>query len=274
MAERITDLNVSSHRRLLIRTLVPALRAVFDDTYNRERQLVGLKITESYPLQRVDYPCIVVKYEPTRVSNAGVGHEEWFLDNTNVLRKWHHSRFEGTIDFEVFGLSPLDRDLLADALTEVIRFGRLDTQLLKFFEAIYGAADDPVKLVFQQVTINADEVNFGGNSESIAPWQPEDVMVYETILSVNTMGGYYNVVPTDEWAYVTRARAEGYFSPLAYQEGLVTIGEASPPFSDPATIWTNPFEFEDEGIVTSVARIVDATHAYGSEDYSRAFYGH
>lgn len=232
MAERTTDLNVASHRRLVLRALVGALRSVFDSDYNRERQLIDLKITAQYPLERVDYPCIVVEYQPQRVINAGVGHEEWFTDANDILRKWHHRRFEGSINFNIFGLSTLDRDILSDALTEVISFGRLDSQLIKFFDSLYGSPNDPVTLQFTQLMLNADEIDFGGDSASIAPWSPEDLLVYETSATVQLHGGYYNVIPTDEWHYVSRAKA------IPYPEGN-QVGELEIP-------WTNPFEFEDD----------------------------
>lgn len=247
MAERTTDIRSASHRRLVGRTIVRALRSAFDASYNRDRQLIDVKITQQYPLQKLDYPCIVIEYQPQRIMNAGIGHEEWFNDENNILRKWHHSRFEGTLDLNVFALSPLDRDLFADALEEVIRFGRLDAQLISFFDEIYPHEDhapilfDSHGAVLSQLMLNVDEVDGGGNSASIAPWQPEDVLVYETNLSLEIHGGIYNVQPDETWQVVTRARAESY---PQFEED-VTL-----PFSnDPAAVWTNPFEFEDDSVI-------------------------
>lgn len=257
MGVRTTDTGVTSHRRLVTRTLVSALQAVFDANYPREAQLQSLRVTTTYPLTQVDYPSIVVEYEPQKVMNAGVGHEEWFADANMVMRKWHHSRFEGSINFSVFALSPLDRDILSDALMEVIRFGRLDTHLLPFFDTIYGSANDPVKLMFNQLMLNSDEIDFGGDSASMAPWGADDVLVYETALSTTIHGGFYNTLPTDTFGYVTRAKAEPY--PQGNQDVSVEFGAPQPlPFPDPSTVWTNPLEYEDTNAPVGVAQISGA----------------
>lgn len=251
MAVRTTDSGVTSHRRLVTRTMVSALKSVFDANYPREPQLRNLKVTTTFPLKKIDYPSVVVEYQPQRVVNAGVGHEEWFGDENLVMRKWNHSRFEGTVDLSVFTLSPLDRDLLADAVMEVIRFGRLDDALLPFFDTIYGGADDPVRLMFSQIMLNADEIDFGGDSASLAPWSPEDLLVYETTLSTMIHGGFYNTKPVNTYGYVTRASAEPY--PQGEQDVAILFGGEEKadvlPFANLATPWTNPFEHKDEAVV-------------------------
>jgi hypothetical protein len=49
-----------------------------------------------------------------------------------------------------------------------------------------------------------------GNSATIAPWQPEDVLVYSTGYSVILHGGYYNTNPTVNWSRVTRIVIDAY----------------------------------------------------------------
>lgn len=260
---RTTDQKTASHRRLVVRTMITAFEAVFDGSYDRDRQLQNLRIVPTYPLDQTDYPCVVVSYTPSRVVNAGVGHEEWFDDANNILRKWNHSRFEGSIDLDILALSPLDRDLLADAVEEVLRFGRLDSQLAKFFTTVYGDTSDNATYVLQftQLMLNTDEITGGGNSESLAPWSPEDQLVYETNLSLEVHGGLYNAVPTDTWGYITNVNSDSY--PQGDQNvELLVGGEAPLPFPDPTLAWTNPFIFEDGDEVTGVAVIS------GSEQYN------
>ena len=252
MAQR-TDLGVARHRRLVYDTVIPAIQDVFA-AYTRERQFANLRVTMDYPLVEIDYPCLVVEYTPQRVVNAGVGHEEWFMDDNNILRKWHHSRFEGTIEFNVFALTTKDRDLLADAMEEMIRFGRLDPQLTKFFYDIYGQPTAPVTPQYTQIMFNADEIDGGGNSVSIAPWSPEDTLVYETSLSCVVHGGLYSVLPTDTWEYVDKAVAQGYDTSEFEQN--VTL-----PFPDPTLDWTNPFEWDDDAVVTGTA-VISSTESF------------
>lgn len=248
MSERTTQQSVASHRRYVLETMITGLRLAFNAAYDRDPQLVNLKITANYPLAAIDYPCIVVEYENRLVANAGVGHEEWFIDENNHLHKWHHSRFEGAMNFEIQALSPYDRDLLADALTEVIRFGRLDAQLLQFFTTLYGDPNGPVLLWFNQIALNADEISSSGNTASVAPWSPEDTMLYQTGLSTEVHGGYYNVNPSDIPQYVTSV-------------GLTPYN--SSPFDQPVVLdlnldWSNPLSFIDVGGVTGKGVVTGA----------------
>lgn len=240
---RTTDLRVAGHRRLVVESLVYALRSVFDGGYDRDRQLVNLQVVSAYPLDKMDWPTIIVEYENTLVQNAGVGHEEWFNDAGNILRKWNHNRFEGTVNFTILAFTPLDRDIAADALVEILRFGRLDPAMHSFFDGIYGLESDTnVELRFTQLMLNTDIINGGGNSESIAPWNAEDVHVYETSHSVEIHGGYYNVIPQDTWGYVTAVDAD------SYPEGEIVV---EMPFPDLTLPWLNPFVYLDIGGVTA-----------------------
>lgn len=253
MSIRTTDQNISGHRRLVTEAIVTALRDVFNGSYNRDPQLANLKVTNNFPLVEADYPCIVVEYEPSRVSNAGIGHEEWFVDSTGVFRKWNHNRFEGTLNFDIYGLSPFDRDLLADSLEEVLRFGRLDAQLDKFFIDIYGDPNDKtVELLFTQLMLNVDDIASGGNSAALAPWSPEDTMVYQTSETLQIHGGYYNVIPTQTWQVVTKATASAWEEEVAFD---VSTATPTLPYNDPTTAWTNPFVYEDADTVTGAAVI-------------------
>ena len=238
-ALRTTDQNVTSYRRLVLRGIVSALRTVYDGDYYRERQLVDLKVTTQYPLVKVDYPAIVVEYAGQRILNAGVGHEEWFMDDHNILRKWNHRRFEGTLTFSCHALSPLDLDILVDSLVEVLSFGRLDSSLATFFTSIYGSPSDPVMLAFSQLMLNVDEIQDGGvPSAQIAPWQPEDVLVYSSDISIEIHGGFYNTYPNQEWSYVTRVTSQ------PYPQGNVDV--VIPISGNPEAEWSNPFEYEDD----------------------------
>lgn len=259
---RISDRGVASYRRLVYENIITALRAAFDLNYNRERQFAGVKITQKYPLQKIDYPCIVVEFQDQKVVNAGVGHVEWFRDPLGAIRKWNHSRFEGTLNMTVHALSPLDRDILADALVETIRFGRLDSQLNRFYEIIYPEhtpppwdpnAPDPNPFyeynvsLFNQLMLDSDQMFGQGNSATIAPWQPEDVLVYTTGYSVTLHGGYYNTNSNVNWTRVTRIVIDTYQQDQ-FGRDLPFPGHAE-------IAWSPSFLFEDKGTVVSIAQI-------------------
>lgn len=239
MSERVTAQSVASHRRFVLGMIINGLRAAFNASYDRDPQLASLKITQTYPLAAIDYPCIVVEYHNSLVARAGVGHYEYFTDVNNELHLWKHSRFEGEVTFEILGMTPLDRDLLADALTEIIQFGQLDTQLDQFYTTLYGDPNGPVLLWFNQIMFNSDEITSSGNTASLAPWSPEDLMVYQTSLSSEVHGGYYNVDPTDIPKYVTRVELSSY-NP-----------NDLPVVLDLTSDWNNPFSFYDDAAVVS-----------------------
>jgi hypothetical protein len=217
---RDTDLAVASHSRLVYRNAVEGLRAAFDAGYNRDRQLLDLRVTQQYPNKKIDYPSVVVEYSPQRVVAAGVGHIEWFPDPRGRLRKWKHSRFEGTLALHVYALSTLDRDIISDAVAEVIRFGSLDAQLNRFYEVIYpddesladGAlpGEDYDWRMFGQLMLDSDQLMATGNSATIAPWSPEDLLVYSGGWTMNLHGGYYNSVPTQDWSRVKTVRITAF----------------------------------------------------------------
>lgn len=209
-AIRTTDLRTAQYRRYIVRTMVAALDAGFGNNYDRDRQLINLRVTPEYPKDEIDYPCLVVEYSDGPVTNAGVGHEEWFNDNAGILRKWNHRRFEGTLTFHLFALSTLDRDLLADALIELLSFGRLDSNLTAFFSDVYGDPSAPPALTFNQIALNTDTINGQGNSTSLAPWRPEDVWVYSTGYSIDCQGGFYNVIPSQTWSLVSDVGVSSY----------------------------------------------------------------
>lgn len=201
---------VTGYRRFVVATIIAALRDAFDQGYNRDQQLQDLHIVDKHPFVKTEYPAIVVGFVDRRVSNAGIGHEEWFTDEQGVLRKWHHSRFEGAINLDLYALSTLDRDLLADATIEIIRFGRLDAQLLRFFTEIYGNPNTGVQFLLNQLMLNSDEIDGRGDSSTIAPWQPEDQLVYMTGYTLEAHGGFYNTTITDTFEYVTNVEVDPY----------------------------------------------------------------
>jgi hypothetical protein len=250
---RDTDLGVASHTRMVYRNVIAGLKATFDGFYDREPQLQNLRITQNYPLKKIDYPSIVVDYQPQRVVSAGVGHVEWFRSPTGYWRKWKHSRFEGTLSFHVHALSTLDRDIVSDAIVELVRFGSLDANLNRFYEIIYPddeALEDEADAsntnysysLLDQLMLDSDQMIGVGNSATIAPWSPEDVLVYTGGWSCNLHGGYYNSYPTVDWGLLTKIKIQAY-------DGT----GVGPPFlsADAEFSWSQ----DDEGVVVGRASI-------------------
>jgi len=259
VALRTTDLGVASHKRLVYRNVVAALKAAFDGSYDRERQLAGIKVTQTYPNKELDFPAIVVDYQPQKVVAAGVGHLEIFPDPQGNLRKWKHSRFEGSLALHIYALSTLDRDIIEDAVAELVRFGSLDDQLNRFYEVVYPSDEEMEATkdvedaysfgLFDQLMLDSDQLFAVGNSATIAPWSPEDVLVYAGGWTVNLHGGYYNCFPRHDWSLVRRVDIQAF-------EGTFD----SPPVATAAFSWDS----EDEGAASG------SGYASSEESYTDA----
>ena len=192
----------TQYKTLVKRTIVRALKAAFTERFE-EAQFKNLRITPDFPMSKQDYPAIMIRYSGSSITNAGVGHEELFHDEANNLRVWYHRHFAGEIEFVCMAQSPLDRDVLVDAMTEILAFGWLDDIRSEFFDEIYGTVEDGSSFItmLNQLTLNTDVITPGGDSAGPAPWEPEDTLIYQDSLSVEASGGFYNGLPAapDGW---------------------------------------------------------------------------
>lgn len=198
MTDPIRQERVVGFTRMVQNTVVKGLRRVFGPTY-QEKQLRDLRIVTEYPLTRQEYPAIIVDFADRENRDAGIGHQEIFFDPNGILRVWGHRRFEGSITFRCYGLTPLDRDIMYDALVECLAFWRLPHMSLQrnLFSELYGDPDDPSDpfRALSQLFLNTDRITSGGKSVNPAPWGAEDALVYQKDLVVECIGGFYNAVP-------------------------------------------------------------------------------
>lgn len=236
-----------SYRYLIKHTLVNALKTTFDSGYNRDSEFQNLNVFAEYPLTKVEYPAIYVRYNGGRVTASGVGHEEYFKDGDGIFRKWDHRMFKGSVDFVIFSLSPLDIDLAVDALMEVFSFGRLDTQLAEFFYTIYGTPSDQVQSFVNQLALNTDQITDAGMSVGPVPWGAEDLLMFQTQLSTDVFGGFYNSNLTDELGLVWGVNQ----FPSAYWEDIDLTYRPDLAWQ-PALVYTEDLS---DSLVTSTAEI-------------------
>lgn len=197
MVEPIRQERVVGFTRMVQNSIVKGLRLVFTSEY-AEKQLRNLRIVTEYPLTRQEYPAIIVDFNDRENRDAGIGHQEIFYDPNGILRIWGHRRFEGSITFRCYGITPLDRDIIYDAVVECLAFWRLPHMSLQrnLFSELYGVGEayDPFRAL-SQLFLNTDRMNSGGKSVTPAPWGAEDALVYQRDLTVDCIGGFYNAVP-------------------------------------------------------------------------------
>jgi hypothetical protein len=225
------------YKRLIKRTLVAALRTVFSEQYP-DPQLRNLYISTDHPLKREQFPAIIINYEESSVSNAGVGHIEEILNDDFLTVPLKHFRFQGKIRARCFALSPLDRDILSDSLVELLAFGRLDLLLNKFFDVVYSDISDSA-----QISLHSDYLSSTGESTSTTLWNAEDVLIYETGYVVDCSGGFYSTMKTDDITdYINNIIVYGNEPFDEEQEKLLDL------FSSNSS---NPFYVNGRGIASS-----------------------
>jgi hypothetical protein len=172
---------------------------------------------------------------------------EYFPDVTGAVRPWGHRRFNGSLEIVCQAKSTLSRDVLIDAVEEILAFGRLSSSLTGFFSTVYGEPDAPYStLNLTQLHLNTDLIQEGDDTQSAAPWHPEDTLIFEGSLIIPVFGGFYNLAPMDSPAPFIQA-----VDVITYLEGQVPPSDPNDPVS-----WVYGIEYFDSGIVVGNARIL------------------
>lgn len=147
---------------------------------------------------------------------------------TNVadyrFHRFKHYLYNGDIEFAVYALSSYDRDLIADTVVQILAMGDLTSWTGDLSNAIYEAdiLVDP-ESVNHMINLNTDSIQGFGETQQIAPWMPEDVMVYQTSYRVGIFGEFYSKTPTTgDIGLVERVETYPY------------MGESGDPVPEPA----------------------------------------
>lgn len=112
--------------------------------------------------------------------------------------EYHHYMYKGDISLEVYGLNSPDRDMVSDAIVEVVAMGVVGEEGLTFQERIYntiGASNFPYSK-WHFIAVNTDMISGFGEQQMIAPWMPEDVFTYMAEYRVPILGEFYSITPT------------------------------------------------------------------------------
>lgn len=221
--------------------VVSALREAFHSSYYEE-QFRNLYISPDFPIRKERYPNVIVGVSISSVEDAGVGHVEQFPDSTGMMRKWNKSHFRGSINLTVSTLSTQDRDILTDALIEIIRYSRIRVSLHDFIHEMY---DDQFAKTQRsgrfQLNLNHSTLSISGKSSAPAPWDTEDELVYSQQISVPFFGGSYNAQIEGSSQFVSRIDVHA-----RYRSGESDLEDS---FFVSAKEWT------DRGIVSFISEI-------------------
>jgi hypothetical protein len=153
-------------------------------------------------------PAVIVKFNEETMPNAGVGHFEWLPDPIDgtpgvdgcVLIQYMHRLYKGSIEFDIYGMSSVDRDIIADAVVETLTMDEVSTSGKNFLTRFYDAVATAPYGQWHFATLNIDLVQPSGEDLKIAPWNPEDQLVYNTSYKVPIFGEFYSYTPPEPFA--------------------------------------------------------------------------
>lgn len=110
--------------------------------------------------------------------------------------KHKHYLYQGDIEFAVYALSSYDRDIISDSLVQTLAMADTESYTNSLLNRLYEAdpLTDPGSL-YHYINLNTDEISGFGESQVPAPWQPEDVLVYQTSYRIAIHGEFYSRTP-------------------------------------------------------------------------------
>lgn len=212
------------HYKTYVKTsLVEAIRPVFGN--HRDKALRKTTTEIDFPKTLADYPTVIVRFFEREIFNAGVGHEE-VIDLSTVglhgIYRFKHYFYKGDIEFAIYGITSLDRDLVADTIVQTITMGNLAEYTNRFFTRIYPDEEKVPDSVWHYININTDRLSGFGEDQGQTPWGSEDDLIYQTSYRVPVFGEFYSVPPEIPAEYVAAV------SQYPYIEGVDPVPEGDP----------------------------------------------
>jgi hypothetical protein len=183
------------------RGLVEALQDAFNN--HPEKVVANAKVALDFTHTRFTLPAVIIRFVERQLPNAGVGHVEYLpaptdpnpLNPTTFIR-YYHRMYRGDVLFEVYGMSSPDRDLVRDALVEVLAMTDVTTGGSAFVNRLYYFLDRVPYDEWNFPVLNLDLISGSGDENAvIAPWAPEDQLVYRSTYSVPIFGEFYSQTP-------------------------------------------------------------------------------
>lgn len=196
--------------------LVESLKPVFNN--HLDKNLQPTKVSIDLPKERQSFPSLVVRFYEKEIKNGGVGHIEHFVDKNDKAWKFKHYFYTGDVEFAIYSLSSLDRDLVSDTLVQTISMGDLAEYTNQFFSRIYPENLDAVPdSIGHYININSDQIQGFGETQTATPWNAEDDFVYTISYRVNVFGEFYSLPQDAPYEFVkdvfTYPYIEGVESP-------------------------------------------------------------
>lgn len=221
------------HYKTYVKTaLVEALRSVFVN--HPDQSLRRTKIGIDYPTSENRYPMVLVRFHERDIQNAGIGHIEYILrDNSTISDKFKHYLYHGDIEFAIFALSSKDRDLISDAVVQVLGMASMADYTNSWIDRLYFPPQDTDgydEARWNYVNLNSDKISPFGETQTQQPWLSDDQLQYQTSYGVEIYGEFYSLPPIDQVAGTGIIEKVNVFP---YIEGLEPVPQGT---NDPS-LW-------------------------------------
>jgi hypothetical protein len=152
---------------------------------------------------RFRLPAIIIKFYEREMPNAGVGHFEYLPSPFNVnpaaptlFIKYYHRLYKGDVSFEIWAKSAVDRDVVRDALIEILAMTDTTNQGYAFIERLYLYLNETPYGLWHFPVLNLDLITGYGEGTARPPWNPEDDLHYNVTYRVPIFGEFYSNTPS------------------------------------------------------------------------------
>lgn len=192
------------YKTFIKRAVVEALQNAFKD--HPDPDIAKSKIGIEYSTDRADFPAIIVKFYERDLNNIGVGHAEWgpSPEDPNyprgpftLFQKYYHRLYKGDLEFAIYALSSVDRDKVIDALVEVLTMADVTAGGLNLLDRLYEDIGHTPFSESHFIAFNTDLITGYGENKEIAPWIPEDTIVYTSSYRLPIIGEFYSLTPKE-----------------------------------------------------------------------------
>lgn len=148
-------------------------------------------------------PGVIIKFLERRLPNAGVGHVEYGIsptdpnpDSPTEWIKYYHRFYEGDVSFDIYAASAVDRDVVRDALVEVLAMTDTTVAGSNFINRFYNELNATPYGLWHFPVLMLDNLTGYGENHTRAPWGGEDALVYQVTYRVPVFGEFYSNTPT------------------------------------------------------------------------------
>jgi hypothetical protein len=185
------------------RALVESLQEAFAGNADPTVQVAKMAI--DFTEDDFTLPAIIIKFNESQLPNAGVGHFEWLpspitadpTDPSTDFIEYQHRMYKGDIEFDIYGESSADRDVLSDALVELLAMNEVSVTGSQFMQRFYQDFQNTPYGLWHYPTLNLDQITATPEQNTLAPWNPEDQLVYQVSYRVPIFGEFYSYTPPD-----------------------------------------------------------------------------